>query len=247
MYPLITYMITASELTFSMTCSMGEMGKPFKISTPARWVIAATDETVHKKLANIDERILSMQAAADERNSMSYILSRCIHERPVHVGICRKYLTRRLSEILPETIKDLDKIFNNISTTRTDSWAEVNLYDLTTKSISFLTNRVLVGEQLANDQEYVECVLEPTGIMSNAILAVGLSPRYLKPLVARYLVPRNGVFQVYLSKLSPVFEQRRKAMEEHGDSTNDQVRQFPFRRACILVEISFNAHDLQVP
>lgn len=182
-----------------------------------------TDDAVLKELSKVDENILSMQAAANERNSISYILSDCIHERPVHVGIILKYLTRRLLEVLPETIEHLDGIFSDIPTTWS-SWTKVDLQALTTKSISFFTNRVLVGRKLANDQEFLESVLELSTVVSDAGLLIDLSPRFLKSILARYLVPKRGAFHVYLSKLSAVFEERRKVMQEHGGSVDRQVR-----------------------
>ncbi|OJJ88706.1 uncharacterized protein ASPGLDRAFT_22188 [Aspergillus glaucus CBS 516.65] len=68
-------------------------GKSFRISTLPRWVVMVTDDAVLKELQNADERIISMQAAADERNSISYILGKCIHEKPYHVAIILKNLT----------------------------------------------------------------------------------------------------------------------------------------------------------
>jgi hypothetical protein len=197
----------------------------------------ATDDTVLKELSNVDENILSMQAAANERNSISYILSDCIHERPVHVGIIQRYLTRRLLEVLPEIIEGLDKIFSDIPTIGS-SWAKVDLQNLTTESIFFVTNRVLIGQQLANDEQFLESVLELSRIISSAGILIDLSPSYLKPILARYLVPKRGAFQVYLTKLSTVFEERRKEMKENGGLIDGQV--YPPSRDFLCLFDKFN-------
>jgi hypothetical protein len=65
----------------------GARGRTFKISTPARWIVVATDPAVLKELGDADETVLSMQAAANERNSMEYILGSSNHSDPYHVKV----------------------------------------------------------------------------------------------------------------------------------------------------------------
>lgn len=177
----------------------------------------ATDDAVLKELQNADERIISMQAAADERNSISYILGKCIHEKPYHVAIILKNLTQRISQILPEVIKDLDNIFSSISITG-NKWGSFNHHSIAERCISVITNRVLFGHKLANDQEFLDSVIELSNTISRAGLPIDLAPRPLKYILAHFLVPKQGAFQVYLSKVGPMFEERRRAYQEYkGD------------------------------
>jgi hypothetical protein len=61
-------------------------------------------------MKNADERYFSMQAAADEQNSMSYLIGYCIRENPLHRVIIQRNLRRRLLELISDALNDLDKM-----------------------------------------------------------------------------------------------------------------------------------------
>ncbi|KAI9786674.1 MAG: hypothetical protein M1839_006225 [Geoglossum umbratile] len=201
--------------------------KSFKISTPARWVVVATDDAVLKELQDADERILSMQAAANERNSIQYTLSSTIHSNPYHVGVIKMNLTQRLSKVLPDIVEELGKTFSSSSAIGQE-WTQISTHHLMLECITTSTNRVLVGQALAHDREYLESLSKLSGSVSRAGLVIDLAPRFLKPILALYLVPKHGPLGVFLAKLGPLFEERRRTMEkldgDWPDKPNDAIQ-----------------------
>lgn len=182
----------------------------------------ASDETIIREIGSSDERILSMQAAANERNSISYLLNEYIHSQPIQVAISRKNVIQCLFEIMPEIVGDLEWIFDDFSINN-GKWSKVNPYDLATESISYITNRILVGKKLASDREYLECVQELSKLIAKAGLIIDLSPRVFKSILARYLVPKKGPFEFYLSRMVPIFEERRIAFMGANEKTERPV------------------------
>ncbi|PWY89862.1 cytochrome P450 [Aspergillus heteromorphus CBS 117.55] len=202
--------------------------KAFKISTLPRWVVVATHDAAIKQLQDSDEQFLSMQEAANERNSISYVLGKYIHENPYHMSIVQRRLTPRLSQILPEVIEDLDLIFGDFQTTATE-WAALDHHKIAERCISAITNRALLGPTLAGDLEFLDSVLELSNVISRAGLVIDLTPRSLKSLMARFLVHRHAAFKIYLSKVIPLFKDRRRAYRENGDQVerpNDAIQWF---------------------
>ena len=183
------------------------------------------------QLRDADEAFLPMQAAANERNSMSYAIGSCIHQHPYQIAIINKNLAQRLSRVLPEIVEEADRVLGETSTPGSD-WAGIDSQKLIMQCITTVTNRVLVGRELSRDQEFLDSALELIDNISRVGLVIDLTPRFLKYIFACYLIPKRGAYQVYLSKLGPVFEERRRAMQEKengGFKSDKPVHISPFR------------------
>ena len=183
--------------------------------------MVATDSAVLKELQDADERVLSMQAAANERNSTEYTLSSTIHRNPYHVGIIKKNLTQQISKALPDIVEELDKAFSDGSKIGKE-WVQIDTYHLMLECVTAITTRVLVGRALANDQQYLESLLSLSMSVSRAGLIIDLVPRFLKTILAFCLVPKSGALKIFLTKLGPLFEERRRNMQKFGDDWADK-------------------------
>ncbi|KAF8537364.1 cytochrome P450 [Trichophaea hybrida] len=219
----LRFVRNSAELIEGGVQKYGPSGTSFKISTPARWVVVATSEAVLNELKDADPRVLSMQAAANERNSISYTLSSTIHSNPYHVDILTKNLTQRLSKVLPDVVDELRRTFEkNVPSGIGEEWVPINTHALMLKCISSTTNRILVGLPLSRDQEYLDCLVELSKMVSRAGLVIDLAPRVLKSFIAWCMIPRGSAFKIFLDKLGPVFEERRKRIAELGDGWTDR-------------------------
>ena len=184
--------------------------------------MVSTNLGVLKELKDADESVLSIQAAADERNSIGYILSSSIHRDPYHVKIISKYLTLRLETILPEIVEEVCLIFRETLTVG-DEWIQIKDYEnLLSRCVSATTNKILVGLPLCRDREYLDCLVQLSKRLSRAGLFCDLVPPILKSLIANLLVRRSRVLQTFLSKLGPVFEQRRMTLASRSDKWEEK-------------------------
>ena len=207
----------------------GAKRRSFQISTFSRLVIVTTDPGVLKELGNADETVLSMQAAANERNSTDYILCASIHSNPYHVGIISKRLTSRIVSVLPEIVEEICLTFRENSSIGHE-WTPIHDCDnLLSRCISAATNRILVGLPLCRDKEYLDCLVQLSKRVSRAGLFCDLAPRVLKSLIAKLLVRQSHALRIFLSKVGPLIEQRRsKAAGRNGERDEKPV--------CVLLQ-----------
>lgn len=175
-------------------------------------------------MQNADETVLSMQAAANERNSIGYTLSSSIHGNPYHVEIIRKNLTERLGKVLPKVVEEICLTFQEASIG--SKWAKLDS-DLLGRCISATTNRVLVGLPLSRDREYLDCLVTLSEVVSRAGLIIDLAPRVLKSVIAYFLVQRSSALKTFLAKLGPVFEERRRMLALGEDISVSSSLLFP--------------------
>ncbi|KAF8521467.1 cytochrome P450 [Trichophaea hybrida] len=163
------------------------------ISWISRWVVVATSEAVNE-LKDANSRVLSMQAAANERNSISYTLSSTIHSNPYH----------RLSKVLPDVVDELRWTFEeNVPRGIGNEWAPINTHALMLKCISSTTNRILVGLPLSRDLEYLDCLVELSKMVSRAGHVIDLAPRVLKSFLDWCMIPRENDAAQWVVETAP--------------------------------------------
>ncbi|CAG9982117.1 unnamed protein product [Clonostachys byssicola] len=202
----------------------GDLHKlPFLLSTPSRWVLVASDWAILKQLGHADERILSMQAAADERNSTSYLLSSSIHSNPYHIELILRRLTPLIEALIPDVLEEVGLAFDE-HTGSCSEWVELpQLEVLLTRCVSIATSRVLVGHNLCRDEEYIESLTRLSHSAPRAGLLCSLVPRTLKPLVARWLVHQSYEFQTFLEKVMPLVKNRRRIITTEREGGEEQT------------------------
>lgn len=168
-----------------------------------------------------------MQAAANERNSTEYILCASIHSDPYHVKIISKKLTSRIVTVLPEIVEEICLTFRENSSIGNE-WAPIHKCDsLLSRCISAATNRILVGQPLCRDKEYLDCLVQLSKWVSRAGLFCDLAPRVLKSLIAKLLVRQSYALRIFLSKVGPLIEQRRSIIAGRNSECDEKpVRVF---------------------
>jgi hypothetical protein len=177
--------------------------------------VVATSDSVLDELKNADPRVLSMQEAANERNSIGYTLSSSIHSNPFHVDIVRKGLSQHVGKVVPDVVDEICWAFSRENLNiYADKWTSIDTHQVMTRCISSTTNRILVGPLLSRDPEYLRSQVKLSAAVSRAGLVIDLAPRILKAVLAYFLVARSSALHIFLAKLGPVFEQRQRIMEE---------------------------------
>lgn len=104
-----------------------------------------------------------------------------IVREPVHPGIIRRELTHQLRCFAADIADELDRCFGERWGVETGEWREVRVYDTMLEVISRLSVRVLVGEELCRNDEFLSCArrFDKNVVVSAAVL--NLLPGFLKP------------------------------------------------------------------
>lgn len=86
-----------------------------------------------------------MQAAANERNSISYTLDGAIHTNPYHLDVIQRDFSQHLDRVLPEVADEMILTFHeNAGKETSKEWKRLDI-DVFSKCTSAATNSVLVG------------------------------------------------------------------------------------------------------
>jgi hypothetical protein len=174
-----------------------------------------------------------MQAAADERNSISYLLDNTVHSNPYHMDIILKNLTLRLGVLIPEIMEEISLCFEEYFNNENIGYEEWMPLDdpLLSRCVSAITGRVLVGLPMCRDREYSDCLVRLSKRISKAGLLCGVAPEFMKGLIASRVFKQSPEMGKFLEKLAPLFEERKRMIARYGDEWEGQpVRiSYPFR------------------
>jgi hypothetical protein len=192
-----------------------------------------------------------MQAAADERNSISYVLDKTIHSNPYHMDIILKHLTLRLGVLIPEIMEETSLCFEEYFSGKTigyDEWMPLDEAFLS-RCVSAITGRVLVGLPMCRDRQYSDILVQLTKRITRAGYLCNMAPEFMKSLIANRVVKQSTEMRKFLEKLGPVFEERKAMIAKYGDEWEGQpVRiTYPFRPPSSPPRNQANSHSPPPP
>lgn len=201
----------------------GSFGKPFKIGSPARWMTFITNPTILNEMKSMPLHIVSYRHAANEFLSVDYTLHEGIMTDAWHIVPIRNNLTKRLTMLLPEIADEVAKAWaEKISLVNQDDWSEINPYPALVDIVARSTNRVLVGLPLCRNKKYLDSVSQFSIQALKASAWLDMAPWFLQASVAGFLLSRDKTFAGVLEHIGPIFEERRRQINnDDSDTPND--------------------------
>ena len=151
---------------------------------------------------------------------MNYLLPGLdINQDAFLLGSVRKDLTRNLGRLQPAMIEDITYAIDKAMGLDTESWKEVCIIKAMESVVMRSTSRVLVGEALSRNEDYVHYSIAFTNWLGAGALVVGqYLPWMLKPFVG------------YLGAL-PVYYYRQKALKFLLPVIRDRIANIKRKRA----------------
>lgn len=105
---------------------------------------------------------------------------------PYHEHIIHKNLARNLNAIIPdlsdEVVRDVDEFFGT-----SGEWKSINVLDSFMRLVPKITNRMLVGEPLCRNTDYLANMLAFTNDVIRGMLLFPLFPQMLHPILGALL------------------------------------------------------------
>lgn len=129
------------------------------------------------------DHILSTNAAHYDLLNGEYVFIKpIILQDPYHEHVVHKNLARNLNTLIPdlndEICHDVDEMFG-----MSEEWKEINVFNMFLKIIPKITNRMLVGEPLCRNDEYLDSMAGFTNDVIRGLLIFGLTPKLLHPII----------------------------------------------------------------
>ncbi|GFF25551.1 ent-kaurene oxidase [Aspergillus lentulus] len=103
------------------------------------------------------------------------------------VKTVHKGLTPAIGRILPRLLDELQFAFQVEVPDCDDHWVPVNLYDMILGLVTRATSRVIVGESICRNPQWLETVTSYTVNLGVTVILLRPFPNFMRPLVAKVL------------------------------------------------------------
>lgn len=104
-----------------------------------------------------------------------------IVREPIHPEVIKRELTHKLNNFADNIVDELHLCLEQDLGLDTEEWREINLYEAMLDIISRLSMRVLVGEELCKNKEFLRSARNFDRKVALSAAAINLLPEFLKP------------------------------------------------------------------
>ncbi|KAH9849220.1 cytochrome P450 [Lenzites betulinus] len=197
-------------------------GKTFKVSTLDRWLVIATGPKLVEEVRRRPDDELNNLDGLGAFAQTKYTLGEATHEDPYHVEVIRDKLTRGLPAVFPDVIEELTLAIHEHIPTKDNEWVSVPCPQAARDIVARASGRVFVGLPLCREKEYLKLSIDFTMSVVKDRATINFFPDYLKPIVGRMVSNVSNAVRRATPYLSPMIEERRRLMEQHGDDWPDK-------------------------
>ncbi|KAI8990628.1 cytochrome P450 [Trametes punicea] len=197
-------------------------GSVFKVPLFDKWVVVASGPEMVKDIRRRPDDELSFSEGVDDTLQISYTFGPQTRQDPYHVDVLKEKFTRSVPAILPDVVDELTLAVPQHIPADSDEWLEVHVKPAMQQIIARASNRAFVGLPICRNQEYLDLAISfAIDIVKDGTL-LRLTPRFLKPLVARLSSRVRSTFHKTIPYIKPLIEERRELMEKLGDQWADK-------------------------
>lgn len=180
--------------------------------------------------------ILNVQKLHEEILETDYVFQ-YTHtvDNPLHEDVIRRDLNRHLGSLTPAIMMELEDTFKQYWGLDTEQWKEIRVFENTMRSITRVTNHVLVGRPLCQNETYLYNVTKfvQAVVVSGSIIR--MLPAFLKPIMGRLISLSTRYYNWKCSRfLFPLIEQRMAEMKRSSGSDNNKAAPNDFITWLIL-------------
>ncbi|KAF8919332.1 cytochrome P450 [Mucidula mucida] len=182
------------------------VGGLFKLPTPTRWVVVATDPETMRDIYRGSDNELSSSDAIEAILQFSHTLGPEILDNPYHVPLMTSLLSKRLDEICPGMFEELDYVFQKSLESN-----DIHGHTFLENVVSSVSNRIFVGLPLCRNQQFLQLTRTFTFRMTIVGFILSGTPYFLRRFLA-FLISPNRVQARIAQLVQPVVLQQQKAM-----------------------------------
>ncbi|KAF1952224.1 cytochrome P450 [Byssothecium circinans] len=157
------------------------------------------------------DHVLSTSAAHYDTLHGDYVFvaKKCLQD-PYHEHVVHKNLARNLNHVIPDLDDEVGRDVDELLGTDTETWTKIDPLDgMMMKIIPKITNRMLVGEPLCRNKDYLDNMLGFTMDVMKAFLLFSVMPQILHPIIGPIygLAPKYHYWRTCRSSV-PLIKQR---------------------------------------
>ncbi|KAF9235151.1 cytochrome P450 [Melanogaster broomeanus] len=195
---------------------------PFKVASLNRWMVVVSGRQLLEDICKSPDDELSALEATNDILNVQYSMGPEIFRNPYHIPIAGSKLTRNLGTLYPDIRDEVVTAFEEILDLKRNEWKSVPALDTVRKVVCRTANRAFVGLPLCRNPDWVNLNIQYTVDLFRAGIVIGLFPRMLAPLAARWLTGVARSIRGGMKHLHPIIEERQKYVEKHGNRGADR-------------------------
>ncbi|KAF8521456.1 cytochrome P450 [Hysterangium stoloniferum] len=194
-----------------------------------------------EEVANAPEDVLSFTQGIIDALWMEYTMGENVLNNLYHVDIFRTRLSRNLEQLFDDVSDELVKACADAIPVTSG----IRVVEAATNIICHSSNRIFVGAPLCRDPEYVKLNVQFALHITVAAHIIRLFPRFLKPLVVRFLTNVPGSIKKASGHLAPLIEERQRKIGVHGNNYPDKPACFSSAFSNALFELAARPEYVQ--
>ncbi|TFK79302.1 cytochrome P450 [Polyporus arcularius HHB13444] len=195
-------------------------GSAFKVSRFDQWLVVVSGPRMIDDIRKRPDDELSSLEGNKETLQTRFTLGHNTDNDPYHLDIIRDKLMRSIDAVLPDVIDEMRSAvpaYIRLDHDNLDSWAELNITNVTKNIIARASSRVFVGIPACHNQAYLNLAIKYTiDLMRDAFL-LNWAPSVVRPFLAQYFSATRRTIHSALHHLKPLLDERRAEMGTYGD------------------------------
>lgn len=166
-------------------------------------------EQISWMLEQPDSVLSTQDAHYDQLNGAYSFVTPDLLKDPYHERVVHKHLARNLNDLVPELDDEVTRDMDELLGRDTEKFVKLDMLDAMMRVIPGITNRMLAGEPLCRNREFIDNMLGFTMDVIRGMILFTFIPQALHPIVGAIagLAPKYHYWRIQRSSL-PVIEKR---------------------------------------
>ncbi|KAI5118161.1 hypothetical protein M0805_005783 [Coniferiporia weirii] len=193
----------------------------FKVPGLEHWVVIINSTENVEDVRKASDDKFSLGEAVSDLIAAPWTIGTGIARNHYHQDIIRSQLTRSLGVRFEDIKDEFTTAFEELIPAK-DEWLAVPALPTVRQIVCRTSNRLFVGLPLCRNQDYVNLNISFTIDVSVTALRISKLPTFLRPILGALITKTPQSIRRGLNHLGPLFNARRRELEEHGEDWADK-------------------------
>ncbi|EXJ72289.1 uncharacterized protein A1O5_04793 [Cladophialophora psammophila CBS 110553] len=203
-------------------------GKHFLLRTPRQVYFIAAPRCL-EEIRKISDNQLSQPAAAITIFQIKHNFHEALENDSYHFNVVRGKMRQALGFHLDSLTEESRHAFDVEIGGREGEWNELNVWNVTCKIVTRMVNRMLVGEPLCRNEEYLQFSCDIAPSVFDTALRIRNYPDFMKTIMMYFMTERKRQQALANKHLLPIIKQRMAmlrdpAAKQKTDRPNDTIQ-----------------------
>jgi len=196
--------------------------KAFQLPGLRAWVVYVAGEQIQDIRKGRDDTF-SFREDVNDSVAMQYTFGQSIANNQWHTAVVRKQMTSNLAAKFPEVYDEVAAAIGDaVAAPDSGEWKEVKAFPAIMSAICRISNRLFLGLPLCRDEKFTRISRDFTMQVMSAAFIISCFPKFLKPLVAKYLTPAPAAIKGFEEYVLPIIMERRRLEKELGPAWEEK-------------------------